>query len=153
MFKSPRDIWFVDTLLRELEAKLELANRIGLDVLIEEVEAVARVDEIAACCHRRALLGLRRSRRLPQRSILGILTRLQRQMGHPPQPDRDRQRVFSPTEQEVGQARAVIDAVREAEAAGASAARLGGFMIDAATARVFQVTLDRQAQIDAKEPR
>jgi citrate lyase beta subunit len=58
--------------------------------------------------------------------------------------------VFSPTEKEVSQAQAVIEAVREAEAAGAGAASLGGFMIDAATARVFQVTLDRQAQIDSK---
>lgn len=34
-------------------------------------------------------------------------------------------------------------AVADAEAEGLGAASLGGMMIDAATARVFQVTLDR----------
>ncbi len=50
--KAPRDVWFVDTLLSQLEAKLGLGKRIGLELLIEEVEAVARVDEIAGCCDR-----------------------------------------------------------------------------------------------------
>jgi citrate lyase subunit beta/citryl-CoA lyase len=50
--KAPRDIWFVETLLDQLEAKLGLRKRIGLEVLIEEVEALARVDEIAACSSR-----------------------------------------------------------------------------------------------------
>lgn len=51
--KAPRDVWFVDTLLTQLEAKLRLPiRRIGLEVLIEETEALARVEEIAACCPR-----------------------------------------------------------------------------------------------------
>jgi citrate lyase subunit beta / citryl-CoA lyase len=51
--KAPRDVWYVDTLLTQLEDKLGLEpGRIGLELLIEEVEAVARVDEIAACCPR-----------------------------------------------------------------------------------------------------
>jgi citrate lyase subunit beta/citryl-CoA lyase len=50
---GPRDVWFVETLLEQLEAKLGLEpGRIGLEVLIEEAEAVARVDEIAACSDR-----------------------------------------------------------------------------------------------------
>ena len=50
--KAPRDVWFVETLLDQLEAKVGLSKRIGLEVLIEEVEALARVDEIAACSPR-----------------------------------------------------------------------------------------------------
>ena len=46
--KAPRDVWFVETLLDQLEAKLRLDHRIGLEVLIEEAEALARVEEIAA---------------------------------------------------------------------------------------------------------
>lgn len=50
--KAPRDVWFVETLLDQLEAKLGLKKPIGIEVLIEEVEALARVDEIAACSPR-----------------------------------------------------------------------------------------------------
>jgi len=46
--KAPRDVWFVETLLAQLEAKLRLERRIGLELLIEETEALARVEEIAA---------------------------------------------------------------------------------------------------------
>src|SRR5437867_6681580 len=35
--KAPRDVWFVETLLDQLESKLGLSKRIGLEVLIEEV--------------------------------------------------------------------------------------------------------------------
>ena len=49
--KAPRDVWFVDTLLTQLERKLALdVGRIGIEVLIEETEALARVEEIAGCC-------------------------------------------------------------------------------------------------------
>ncbi len=51
--KAPRDIWFVETLLDQLEAKLRLrAGGIGIEVLIEETEALARVEEIAGCSSR-----------------------------------------------------------------------------------------------------
>lgn len=51
--KGPRDVWFVDDLLTQLEGKLGLEpGRIGLEVLIEEAEALARVEEIAACSPR-----------------------------------------------------------------------------------------------------
>jgi len=50
--KAPRDVWFFDTLLAQLEKKQALGRRIGLEVLIEEAEALARVEEIAACCPR-----------------------------------------------------------------------------------------------------
>ena len=51
--KAPRDVWFVETLLGQLEAKLGLEpGRIGLEILIEEAEALARVEEIAGCSAR-----------------------------------------------------------------------------------------------------
>jgi citrate lyase subunit beta/citryl-CoA lyase len=50
--KAPRDVWFVETLLAQLEAKLRLGRKIGLEVLIEETEALARVEEIAAASPR-----------------------------------------------------------------------------------------------------
>lgn len=51
--KSARDVWFVDDLLTQLERKLGLeVGRIGLEILIEETEALARVEDIAACSPR-----------------------------------------------------------------------------------------------------
>ncbi len=45
---SAADVQFVDKLLTMMEKKLKLKKRIGIDVLIEEVEAMMRVEEIAA---------------------------------------------------------------------------------------------------------
>jgi citrate lyase subunit beta/citryl-CoA lyase len=45
---SAADVQFVDKLLTMMEKKLGLRKRIGIDVLIEEVEAMMRVEEIAA---------------------------------------------------------------------------------------------------------
>ncbi len=50
--KAPRDVWFFDSLLSQLEAKLGLKHRIGLEALIEETAALSRVEEIAGCCPR-----------------------------------------------------------------------------------------------------
>src|ERR1022692_2898906 len=50
--KAPRDIWFFDTLLAQLETKLHLKKKIGLEALIEESAALANVEAIAACCPR-----------------------------------------------------------------------------------------------------
>jgi citrate lyase subunit beta / citryl-CoA lyase len=50
--KAPRDVWFFDTLLAQLEIKLKLKKKIGLEALIEETAALARVEDIAACCPR-----------------------------------------------------------------------------------------------------
>ena len=46
------DVQFVDMLLSQLEMKLKLDKRIGLEVLIEEVEAMANTREIATSCAR-----------------------------------------------------------------------------------------------------
>lgn len=45
--KRASDIQFVDTLLTQIEKKTKLGKRIGIEILIEEVEAMMRVDEIA----------------------------------------------------------------------------------------------------------
>jgi citrate lyase subunit beta/citryl-CoA lyase len=50
--KSPREVWFFETLLDQLEKKLRLPQRIGIEILIEEAEALSRVEEIAACSPR-----------------------------------------------------------------------------------------------------
>jgi len=50
--KAPRDVWFFDTLLTQLETRRKLPNRIALEVLIEEAEALACVEQIAACSDR-----------------------------------------------------------------------------------------------------
>ncbi len=44
---SGKDIYFVDTLLTQIEKKLKLPKRIGLEALIEEVEAMINVEQIA----------------------------------------------------------------------------------------------------------
>jgi citrate lyase subunit beta/citryl-CoA lyase len=45
--RTARDVWWVDVLLGQLEAKLGLARPIGLEVLIEEAEGLANALEIA----------------------------------------------------------------------------------------------------------
>lgn len=45
--KSAKDVWWVDVLLSQIEKRLKLSRRIGLEVLIEEVEAMLNVEEIA----------------------------------------------------------------------------------------------------------
>jgi len=45
--KAARDVWWVDTLLSQLEAKHKRPRRIRLEVLIEEVEALINAEEIA----------------------------------------------------------------------------------------------------------
>ncbi len=50
--KSAADVQFVHLLLDQLEKKLNLPNRIGIECLIEEVEGMMNVDAIAACSDR-----------------------------------------------------------------------------------------------------
>lgn len=200
--KAPRDVWFVDSLLTQLEDKLGLeVGRIGIELLIEETEALARVEEIAACCPTRlealilgvgdlsASQGIRvghigvsgdrypgdmwhyaRNRMIVAARANGLDAidgpfgnfrdddGYRREAGwastlgavgkwaiHPAQVPIANE-VFAPTSQEIERARAAIEAVREAEAGGAGAASMGGMMIDAATARIFQTVLDRAEQ-------
>ncbi len=50
--RSAHDVMFVHFLLDQLEKKLGLENRIGIECLIEEVEGLMNVEEIAACSDR-----------------------------------------------------------------------------------------------------
>ncbi len=50
--KSARDVWWVDVLLGQIEKRLKRSRRIGLEVLIEEVEAMLNVEEIARASSR-----------------------------------------------------------------------------------------------------
>lgn len=205
--KAPRDVWFVETLLDQLETKLGLGKRIALEVLIEETEALARVEDIAASSPRleALILGvgdLSASQGIRVGHIGEVGDRYPGDMWHYARnrmivaarangldavdgpfanfgdPEAYRQdagwaatlgcvgkwaihpsqialanEVFAPTAAEVERARAAVDAVREAEAAGHGAATLGGMMIDAATARIFQGTLDRAELIASRAGR
>lgn len=46
------DVLFLDSMLNQLEQKLGLERRIGIEVLIEEVEALQNVEAIATCSSR-----------------------------------------------------------------------------------------------------
>ena len=50
--KCAHDVMFVHLLLDQLEKQLNLKNRIGIECLIEEVEGIMNVEEIAACSDR-----------------------------------------------------------------------------------------------------
>lgn len=49
---AARDVWWLDRLLTQLEESLGLTKRIGIEVLIEEVEALIDVEEIATASAR-----------------------------------------------------------------------------------------------------
>jgi citrate lyase subunit beta/citryl-CoA lyase len=203
--KSSRDVWFVDDLLTQLECKLGLeVGRIGIEVLIEEVEALATVDQIARSSPRLEALilgvgdlsasqGMRlghigvtdgeqavkypgdiwhyarhqvivaaRSAGLDaidgpyanfanpagyerNAATFAILGGVGKWCIHPSQIE-IANRVFAPTLDEIARAQAAVKAVQEAEARGEGAASLDGVMIDAATARLFEVTLHHAQQ-------
>jgi citrate lyase subunit beta/citryl-CoA lyase len=50
--KAPRDLWFFETLVAQLEQKLGLKRRLAFEALIEETEALTCVEEIARCSPR-----------------------------------------------------------------------------------------------------
>ena len=195
--KAPRDVWFFETLLEQLEAKLGLEHKIGLEALIEETEALACVEEIARCSDRLEALilgvgdlsasqGMKlggiggsnerypgdvwhyaRTRMvvacraagidaidgpyanfrnpegyLREATWAAILGFVGKWAIHPSQIELAHQ-VYSPSEEEIANARKMIAAYEEAEAAGQGAAAVDGVMIDAATARIFQVIVDQ----------
>lgn len=49
---GPADVIFLDRMLMQLEKRLKLDRRIGIEVLIEEVEALQNVEAIATCTDR-----------------------------------------------------------------------------------------------------
>lgn len=50
--RSARDVWWVDVLLTQLETKLGMTKRIGLEVLVEEAEGLENALEIARASDR-----------------------------------------------------------------------------------------------------
>ncbi len=56
--KQPRDVWFFETMLDSLEQALGLTRKIGFEALIEEAEALANVEALAACSPRMEALIL-----------------------------------------------------------------------------------------------
>lgn len=50
--RSARDVWWVDVLLTQIEKRLKRPRRTGIEVLIEEVEAMLKVEEIARASSR-----------------------------------------------------------------------------------------------------
>lgn len=190
------DVRFADTLLSQLEKKLGLTNRIGLEVLIEEVQAMQNVVEIANSCERlecmifgmgdyAASQGLMvkdigRTEGYPgdifhypryhmtiaaraagldavdgpfvdfkdeaayrvecERALM--LGMVGKWAIHPAQiePALD---VFSPNPDDVAFAREIVAVYRQAEAEGLGSIGHKGVMVDAASARLFQNTVDR----------
>ncbi len=190
------DVLFVDKLLSMLEKKLKLTKTIGLEVLIEEVEAMQNVWDIAHSCERLEcmIFGMgdyAASQGLALQNI-GVtdgypgdvfhypryqLTIAARAAGldavdgpfadfknedayrteckraltvgmvgkwaiHPAQiePALD---IFSPAQKDVDFAREIIEVYRKAEAEGVGSVGHKGVMVDAASARLFQNTVDR----------
>lgn len=190
------DVLFVDKLLSQLEQKLGLKKRIGLEVLIEEVEAMHNVWDIAHCCDRleclifgmgdyaasqgMALGNIGKTDGYPgdvfhypryQLTIAcraagidavdGPYANFKNEDGyreecrraltlgmvgkwaiHPAQiaPALE---VFSPNQKAVDFAREIIEVYRKAEAEGIGSVGHKGVMVDAASARLFQNTVDR----------
>ena len=50
--RTARDVWWVDVLLTQLETKLNLTKRVGLEVLIEDAEGLTNAAEIAKASDR-----------------------------------------------------------------------------------------------------
>jgi citrate lyase subunit beta/citryl-CoA lyase len=191
--KAPRDVWFFDTLLDQLEKKLSLKKRIGLEALIEETEALARIEEIASCCPRLEALilgfgdlsasqGVRlglvrgypgdfwhyaRARTVVAARAAGVdaidgpfanfhdpdgyrreasfastLGFVGKWAIHPSQIEIAND-VFAPNDEEITMARNMMEAYRAAQSGGEGAKGVGGVLIDAATARIFEAVLER----------
>jgi len=195
--KSPRDVWFFETLLDQLEKKLRLPQRIGIEILIEEAEALSRVEEIAACSPRlealilgfgdlAASLGIRigheqdsshrypgdlwhaaRSRMIAAARANGLdaidgpfpnfrdpdgyrreaswassLGAVGKWCIHPGQIEIAND-VFAPTQQEIDLARRICEAYEASEKDGQGAAASGGFLVDAASLRIFEAVIER----------
>ena len=190
------DVEFADKLLSQLEMKLGLEHKIGLEVLIEEVEAMQNVVEIANSCARLEcmIFGMgdyAASQGLVVKNIGNTdgypgdifhypryhMTIAARAAGldavdgpfvdfkndgayrvecqralmlgmvgkwaiHPSQIEPALE-IFSPTQSDVDFAREVIAVYEKAAAEGLGSVGHKGVMVDAASARLFQNTVDR----------
>lgn len=202
--RSACDVRFVDRLLTQIETKLGLPRRIGIEVLIEEAEAIMRVEEIAGASPRLEALifgmgDYSASQGIDPRAISAdsgypgdiwhyarykmiIAARTfgldpvdgpfvsfkdshwyetecvrAKQLGavgkwaiHPSQ-IAIAQKVFSPTQDEVDRAYRAVAAYRDAQAQGLGAIQVDGQMVDVATVRLVQRTID-QAELAGIRP-
>ena len=193
--RSARDVWWVDVLLTQLETRLGLRERIGLEVLVEGSEGLANAVEIARASDRLEAIifgagDLSASQRArvdgnfdPVSDYPGDFWHFARfqvvtaartagidaiDAPYPAYQDPDGYRrsavhasllgfdgkwaihpsqipiaheVFSPTEAEVDDARASIEAYRRSEAEGVGAIGRDGRLVDAAHTRLAENTL------------
>ena len=199
--KSAHDVMFVHLLLDQLEQKLGLEKRIGIECLIEEVEGMMNVDEIAACSDRLECLifgmgDYSASQGMNLRTVGGdggsyppdlwhyprykltiacrangidpvdgpyanfrnseafrtecersnVLGMVGKWAIHPAQIE-IAQEVFSPTQAAVDAARNQKQAYIEALEQGLGAINVDGVMVDAASVRILQNTIDKADMI------
>ncbi len=190
------DVQFADKLLTQLEIKLGLKKRIGLEVLIEEVEAMQNVNEIATSCERLECMVFGMGDYAASQGM--VVANIGRTDGYPgdifhypryrmtiaaraagidavdgpfvdfkneaayreeckraltlgmvgkwaihPAQISPALEVFSPSQDDVNFAREIIAVYRKAEADGIGSVGHKGMMVDAASARLFQNTVNR----------
>lgn len=195
--KSAHDVKFLDLMLNQLEAKLKIKNRIGIECLIEEVEGIMNVEEIAASSDRLECLifgmgDYSASQQMNLRSVGGeggsyppdiwhyprykmtiacrangldpvdgpyanfrnpeahrtecersnVLGMVGKWAIHPSQVE-IAQEVFSPSPSAVESARKAKAAYAEALQQGLGAISVDGVMVDAASVRILQNTIDK----------
>ena len=196
--KHAHEVKWVDILIHQIEQDIGLKQRIGIELLIEEVEGIQNVDEIAAATprleamvfgmgdysasqgvdvkeamssgdsvypgdiwhyqRRRVVIACRAAgidavdgpfgnfrdpesyEREATRAM--VLVCVGKWAIHPAQVE-IAQRVFSPTQEEVDRARKIVQAYDAAVARGEGAAHVDDAMIDAASVRLVQNTLDK----------
>ncbi|MGI9440497.1 MAG: HpcH/HpaI aldolase/citrate lyase family protein [Parvibaculales bacterium] len=199
MLPKPRtasDVQFVDKLLSQLEMKLGLKRRIGLEVLIEEVEAMQNLAAIANSCARleAMIFGLGdyaaaqgmvvenigqadsypgdifhypryqiiiAARAAGIDAVDGPFADFKNEAGYREESMRARAlgmvgkwaihpaqiapalEVFSPSQKEVDFAREIIAVYEKAVGEGIGSVAHEGVMVDAASARLFQNTINR----------
>ena len=194
--KRAADVIFVHLMLDQLEQKLGLTRRIGIECLIEEVEGMMNVDEIAACSDRLECLvfgmGDYSASQQMQIATLGGSGSYPPDLWHYPRyqmtiacrangidpvdgpyanfrnPEAYRKEaerahalgmagkwaihpsqielanaVFTPSADDVASARAQKAAYDEALAKGIGSINVDGVMVDAASIRIVQNTIDR----------
>ncbi len=196
--KHAHEVKWVDILIHQIEQDIGLKHRIGIELLIEEVEGMQNVDEIAVATPRleamvfgmgdysasqgvdvreamssgdslypgdiwhyqrqRVVIACRAAgidavdgpfgnfrdpesyeREATRAMVLGCVGKW---AIHPAQVE-IAQRVFSPTQEEVDRARKIVQAYDAAVARGEGAAQVDDAMIDAASVRLVQNTLDK----------
>ena len=196
--KHAHEVKWVDILIHQIEQDIGLKQRIGIELLIEEVEGIQNVDEIATATPRleamvfgmgdysasqgvdvkeamssgdsvypgdiwhyqrqRVVIACRAAgidavdgpfgnfrdpesyeREATRAMVLGCVGKW---AIHPAQVE-IAQRVFSPTQEEVERARKIVQAYDAAVARGEGAAQVDDAMIDAASVRLVQNTLDK----------